>query len=452
MPEALRIAVPTRNRPQLLSRVVDSILEDVGRSGRPVELLIADQSDPPVERRNAACLRRAAKRLNGDIYHLGSRARQATAEIGPPETARLSGGPSREDRHGENRNWISLFFAGRPYASFDDDVVVSGVASSELRGADGPRPDSPIPWSFLAYPSHADMRSAVDALPVHRSVTAEIVDGLRRGGSGPGEAFVVPGVAGHSGLASHVLLSDTSCRLSARRLLASDQAFAGAMRATSVVRQAARHRVDAMKGLVATAFAVGNRAPTVPFMPWGRGEDHVLCKALRTGGTAPLVISPDLSVLHLPQHARSPAGTVDGAGVASIATAAMDLVGDCGSADRLVAELLRIAQGRDRGSSLKAALLAHAERQMQYCAHVAQAAAGCATAFAAAEVVMLQWQALAQQCRAARASDTLAARLDEAAEPIRRMALLGTAWPRLWTWFETNRASIRNASRVPGRS
>ena len=166
----------------------------------------------------------------------------------------------------------------------------------------------------------------------------------------------------------------------------------------------------------------------------------------------PLVASLDLSIFHLPQHARSPTSTIEVTGVASIATAVMDFIGNCDSTGHLVSELLRIAQREDRNFVMKEALLEHAVRQMNYCAYVAQAAAECSAAFAAVEGVMLHWQALAQQCQATMMSYVLASQLDEAADLIRQIALLGIAWPQLWMWFDTNQALIRDTSRIARQS
>lgn len=447
MVEALRIAIPTRNRPYLLRRAVTSVLKDVSKSDRPVELLIADQSDLSVEGRNAKWLAGAAKSLRGEIFHLDSRARKFLEGLGPLEIAQLSGDPLRLDRYGENRNWISLFFAGCPYVSFDDDVIVNGGIARELRGAKGCQVDSQIPWSFLAYTSRADLSSEMDPISSRRCVALEMLDGLSLGLNGS-EVFAVPGVAGHSGLASHVLLADISCDLSSRRMLASTRTFSSLVASTSVVRQATHLRVDALKSLVATAYATKNQAHTVPFLPSGRGEDHVFAKALRASGKSSLMVSLDFSVFHLPQHERCPARVVDVTGIASIVTAAIESIGNCDSSDHLFAELLGVVRHKEHTAIVQAALCEHAERQMHYCAAVAQAVSQCSGAFAAIETLILSWQALAQKCRSSELGDDLVSRLHEAIKSICQFAQLGEAWQQLWKWFVANQDVTRDGSRI----
>lgn len=446
MADVLRIAIATRNRPQLLSRLVDSVVADVAISDCCIELLVADQSDSNAEARNAACLQAAAARVNGQVFHLGHRARTAVLETAPAIASRL--GLCRPGhQYGNNRNWISLFFAGDPYASFDDDTVLAHVRPRTLLDADDRNAES-VPWSFYAYSSRADLMSALDGAPGHASVVADMLDALQHVEVPCTEAFALPGVAGHSGLGTHALLADTGCEATLRRLLASDQAFVTALDSTNVVRQATRRRVYLIASLVATAFAVRNREGTFPYLQWGRGEDHVFCRMLRACGQPPLAVSLDFSVFHFPGHGRGPARTIEVTGIASIATAFLDMFGDCESPQHLAAIMERVVGGPDSQSALQRMVQAHAQRQMNYCADIATRASACPAAFAAIERILLQWQALAVLCRHGDPTGGLDRDLHKAAEAIADLASLTNSWPLLWSWFLGNRALLRRATRI----
>ena len=431
------VAIPTCNRPELVNRAVESVVHDAEKSELHPHLLIVDQSDHDVEREVIARLQGTAARTGAAIYYLGkTRKRFLRAKLNISSALFHDKDESSHSipshAFGSNRNWATLFFAGRRFASFDDDVIVSRHSfvglSDEMNGGDAGEAGS-----FYAYRTRTKLGGRVSQSPhASSSIINEMLQSLDLAPETALESFAIPGVVGHSGMASHALIAETRCPSSRRHLFASDRSHEITLYSTCVVRQNATRTVLPMTSMISTAFARKNGLPLWPFITNGRGEDHILAKCLRAGSVNPYVVNLPFSVLHAPEHGRIPNATVQVASISSILSGLLDWIGTCATLDDLADRLTELVWSSNWHDALKVAVGEHAKRQANYCALVASAPDVCSHAFSSLERLVLEWTSLHIQCASGRVSPSLSLQLLAASQIVRRLTLLVRDWDQCW--------------------
>ncbi|WP_295921310.1 hypothetical protein [uncultured Xanthomonas sp.] len=315
--DAINVCIPTRNRPVLLERAVDSLISDITCFSGDVRILVVDQSDADNAFLNTEILHSRSDKCS-EIFYLGCKERESIIR-------NFSWGekifldtllPEKNDCYGFSRNWISLFFAGQRYCSYDDDVLIRSAKAILPSGGERSI-EGFTPWGLLAYSSETNLMDNI-SLPGN-SATLALHSSLD--GSADTEkpiAFSSCGVAGHSGLSTHALCSKIGCLESRKRMFGSDRSFRRTIESSWVVRQAPVNTYTSMNGFIATAYCALNRISMIPFIPYGRGEDRIYSSLLQHLGLSEKRLELAQSVFHLPTHGRVPSKTIDVTSTASL--------------------------------------------------------------------------------------------------------------------------------------
>jgi hypothetical protein len=299
------------------------------------------------------------------------------------------------------------------------------------------------PWSFFAYPTAAKLDERVSQKLNHTSsIVCEMLNSLDLAPAGAAESFAIPGITGHSGMASHALIAETRCATSRKYLFASSRSYEQSLNSTHVIRQSATQTVLPMKSLISTAFARCNQAPLWPFMPFGRGEDHMLARCLRSGGVNPFVISLPFSLAHAPVHGRTPNATVQVDSISSILSGVMDFIGPCATLGELANRLDRVFGNDGSLGILQVAIGEHAKRQADYCAEIGSAPDVCTLAFSSLEYMVLEWTSLYKSCASGHLTPSLKLQFSLAGENVRQLISLARDWDRLWHLWRENAQEI----------
>lgn len=329
----------TKNRPAALQRCLSGYVSNARRFGHEPEIMICDQSsvgsdaDATVE-----VASRVARQWSRPVFYFGwqQRAimmRELARESSLPDEIvafAIGGGVEALPGYGANRNAMLLLTPGDKLLSVDDDtacrtaVAHGGLQESTAWLLGGHAPS----WRFSFHATLADVERAkhpmmVDVLGEHAKWLGaslpemggpsvdrhhgcdHILESMR---AGCGRVVVTTnGVAGASGLSSHAWLLFHQCQQTREALLRSERDFAVAMQSGLVIRQCERRTVTHTGSFMSTVFGADNSRPLPPFMPLGRGEDHVFGMVLATVLRHSYVADLPFTVDHRPQHLRSPA-------------------------------------------------------------------------------------------------------------------------------------------------
>lgn len=300
------VAIVTRSRPRMVSRILSQILQNRAKFGRRYKVIVVDQS--PARERQAvrAMLESATKQYRQPAHYVGEaeiralETRLARKGVANGETLAflLRGTPYLDSTYGAALNAALLWTAGTPLALFDDDIVPR-VAGPNYRipGHVSLAADTdPTSLAICRHSGDIEERltpSCVDPIEVHERILganlAYVINRLGtssssldpgaikflRLGSGAGRvAISALGIAGDCGLWS---THSYSTREGADRehMTKSDQWYKAVRHSRAVVRSAAATSIIGGGFLMNAAIAVDNRAPLAPFVPIGRNMDGI---------------------------------------------------------------------------------------------------------------------------------------------------------------------------------
>lgn len=305
------VLVPTRSRPGRLVCLIDSVLQNASSHGDTLDLLICDQSTETQElmiELNAL----SRKYEEHQIRYLGYRAQEAVIadlSVASGDGATVEFALARNlwgSSFGSNRNIGTLLYAGRSFASFDDDVCCEPlwVSNDLFRDIEA---DRTPPWSYVSFATAEKLEENIQKYDV--SVARELLDSLSAkfyaqediGTINTDVKISSCGMVGDSGLGTHAALPLITCSDSLREAHASSHAFEIQLLSPYGIRQAARKTVSTPYAFLSTTFGLANETPLLPFFPFDRGEDHILATTLE-------VTDPLARIVHLPfslRHAQS---------------------------------------------------------------------------------------------------------------------------------------------------
>ena len=306
------VCIPTRNRPEMLRRCVESYIQCAQQYSRHINFVIVDSSDDAsVRERNVGALSALRKRYGVDISYLGPAEKQdfarRLAAQGPDphcvDFAILNPEGCPNDT-GSNRNALLLSTVGECAIQVDDDTICRVVPWIAKR--DGVRFSSkfdPTEFAFLDegedIPAHRfelqDFfalhetllgRSAGELIETHgletvgfERPTATLFRRIERGGARV--AATALGVAGDSGMGSSVyfLTFEGESRASLTR---SERVYRNALSGHRLIRAAPQLTVVDDAHCMTLNLGLDNRRLLPPFMPVQRGEDDMFAAILRS--------------------------------------------------------------------------------------------------------------------------------------------------------------------------
>ncbi len=343
-----RVAVVTRDRPQLALRCLESYAQAARAAGRELELAVYDDSsDEAAGEGFRDSLKRLARRFGADARYAGpAEKRRFAAELGRTvgrevaEFALLPAGFGPAPTIGANRNAVALDAAGGAVFMTDDDAL--SVAADVPGREEGARCVSGVAgFEHWFYPDRAGTLAACPAEP------ADLLGWHERSLGLPAEALL-PGCGwprGRAVVSLNGYLGDgaSSSRSylhleggSRERLLRSEDTFWRAVRRREECRGVRRLTLSRGAYFMGAFAGLDLSQPLPPFPPVGRAEDAAfgaLRWALRPDDFA--VILP-VAALHDPQPARAyPDDELTGAGliVNDVVAAAVLARGRCSAAE-----------------------------------------------------------------------------------------------------------------------
>ncbi|HEY1257578.1 MAG TPA: hypothetical protein VGF01_22645 [Terracidiphilus sp.] len=353
------IAIPTRNRPEMLRRCLGELQENLAEFGRNPQVVVLDDSDSePLQRANAEVMDAHARKWGTKLLHIGEEKRShITAQLARKTgissesvTFALKRNPEYSVSMGAAQNVLLLATIGRCTLFLDDDVRCR-LASIPGSCDDVALRESDIESWFFKDASEIEQCSFVreDLLGLHERlmnlspsdktkdfVAAHETDSntvFRRIESGEARvAAAQMGIVGDSGVDSP-LTSYISGRETWTRLSGSEGLYQAAIRNRLIMRGAKNFIVTHNNHTQTHCLALDNRDGLPPFLPIQRGQDGLFgllifkCVPNSLFGLIPRAI------LHSPEQAREFA---PGAAVASIehfllSEAMMALVSTCGA-------------------------------------------------------------------------------------------------------------------------
>lgn len=323
------LAVPTKDRPEMLDRALAAWIENLHDRATP-DIVIADESD----RRSAdvrAVAERHATAYAGRVYLLDAAFRARLAEKLPAEARFALGFPSGRGkdegvvRTGVNRNTILLALAGRAAMSVDDDVLpvyreFDDADSGIVVNADL-RPHDIVAAADLSECENLGVRSPRDGYALHaellgRSCREVIGSGHARIESPVDPEFVARYLSESSRVAvvASGYWGDLGTSAPFYLLDARDRTDAEAFDEDRYEQCA--ESTAGMRGVPATSIGAGSfvggqvsfdaRSVLPPFSPRGRNQDGLWSVCLSALHPAGIAAYPSISIKHAPADARKP--------------------------------------------------------------------------------------------------------------------------------------------------
>lgn len=307
------IGIPTRDRPQVLARALESYSQNCRKYGRVCTFLVADLSAPRAERVNRKILSSIA---NSGLrtFHIAREERNLLAakliEAGgfPPEIINFclfNEGRTGVDpgisaclsTHGACRNTLLLCSAGDPLVSVDDDTICSiGAPPQVLSGVVLSSEPWPVEFWFEGYSGDAKFASAPiwdDFVGLHERLLGKSFPGCANAEVGSanlddaspgiiakllaGKTRVLVtslGVRGDCGFGSpspYLWLRGAS----RQRLTDSEGNYRTAIKDRRLIMTARRPTVSDSSFCMAINLGIDNRELIPPFPPVQRNEDGV---------------------------------------------------------------------------------------------------------------------------------------------------------------------------------
>jgi len=315
------VGIPTRNRPEFLSRAINSFLTNTQRHGRDTKFTIVDGSrEIATQTKNKEVLSKISSEFGVNIYYSGIEERQNYckmlsnyAEVSPDivEFA-LLGDDRCEFSYGANRNTLLLQSVGEVCLQTDDDTICNISPSPNIeRGL--ALTSEKHSHEFWFYASRSEALESVhpiekDLLSIHEkllgksvceAVTLNVDDGINAGQplvmDDINPAFVedmqLPnakvaityiGSVGDSGLrknsnASRLFLKNGDYE----RLVSSEQEYAMNLNTRNILRVAPYNTISKNDLFINMCTGLDNRNLLPPFMPVQRRDDGIFGRVLR---------------------------------------------------------------------------------------------------------------------------------------------------------------------------
>ncbi len=297
-----RVAWPTRNRPELLYRSIQSWDEAIARHGRTADLLICDDSDSHIDERVRHTLSRYSRRSRGSVRFFGRTEKREVLSL--MEQSGLSRdlleyafGHAHQSfgAYGANRNWLLLANLGESFVCVDDDTTCSMARPRDAQNGIGIA-SAISDEMFQFFESREKVLEAVLYAEVdpfqelERLLSAPLADALRSEeetsrllGDATWDALqALLRPRAHVALACRGFYGDAA-GINTRLLLRLEGAhrervgvaseYARAIASTEGVVIPRQATVARRLKLVSTCFALRSVEAVPPFSPIGRGED-----------------------------------------------------------------------------------------------------------------------------------------------------------------------------------
>jgi hypothetical protein len=305
------LCVPTRNRPAMLLRCLESYLRCAREYARRLDVVVADSSeDRSVGRSTAGALSVLAKQFGVNIIYLGTEEKREFArrlvaqgaDPGPVDFAVLNPEGCPNDT-GANRNALLLGTVDQCTVHVDDDTLCRVMPwAAPRQGVRFTSKYNPTEYAFLdedeVVPAHRF--EAVDFFALHETLlarsageliarhgletqgfeapTARLFRQIERGGARV--AMTQLGLAGDSGMASsnYFLTLDGEPRANLTR---SERVYRSALSRHRMIRAAPQLTVSDDAYCMGLNLGLDNRRLLPPFMPVQRREDDLFSALLR---------------------------------------------------------------------------------------------------------------------------------------------------------------------------
>ncbi|HET6574563.1 MAG TPA: hypothetical protein VFG68_13225 [Fimbriiglobus sp.] len=326
------VGIPTRDRPDLLTRCAADLARSARDAYRSVELVVADGSTrPESQAANRRVLEALRDSFPGEVRYVGAAEREryvaALVRAGAdPDAARFALLPDESlFAAGANRNLLALHAAGRVLLQLDDDTLsrTAPVPAARAGLALTSLPD-PTEFWFLpgALPTADELPGAADVAGVHEALLgrgladcaaaagppdldgAEAPFFLRLRAAGGRVRVTTAGVAGDSGMGAtlyYLLLRGAS----RDRLHASEADYRAAVGGGPVVRGVTRPTVTSGSVCMGLNLGLDLRTPLPPFPPALRNEDGVFGALVQTCCPSAFMGHLPAAVWHLPPGRRA---------------------------------------------------------------------------------------------------------------------------------------------------
>lgn len=325
------IGIPTRDRPAALRRALESHARDIAESGRPIEIIVADDMTGPDAERSRDLVRQIARRFGIRARHADRAAKArfadevAAASGVDPQIARGALAPDAGSTFaaGASRNALLLDAAGRCALQVDDDTVCEPRAAPEtsaalaLRsfedpteiwfdggaGGDGaPRQGAAaLHELLLGRPARALVRGATSSSSVN---TVRASTGLLgRITSGGRVACTQLGLRGDSGMGAMGYLL-TIGQPSRGRLLAREATYRAAVMERRLTRAVTCSTLTDQELCMTYAIGLDARAPLPPFPAVHRNEDGLFGAVLAACEPTAVFGHLPFTIAHEPEEPR----------------------------------------------------------------------------------------------------------------------------------------------------
>jgi hypothetical protein len=303
--DRVALVCPTCDRPAALDAALRSYAADERRSGERCDLIVGDNSiDRENRRRNTNILQRLDRTGGGPTYYAGidEKTRFAAELAGAAavdaeiiDFALFDSLGTGLATTGANYNALLIHSVGSLVLAFDDDTVCRPAQLPSVRpgyraldNGDGLVPCWPAElWTFDdlgAAWRHVRTDSGRSAVRAQCEILRGAVSSAAREGTAAGDAasppppkvrVVLPGLVGDCGWASPSLFLFLTGN-SLTRLVEDQQAYAAACTRRTVVKSVeCLTLVPRCQNMMCMFFGVDNRDLVPPFLPVGRGTDHL---------------------------------------------------------------------------------------------------------------------------------------------------------------------------------
>jgi hypothetical protein len=331
------LCVPTRNRPAMLARCLESYIECAKVHSRQIRFVIADSSDDAsMCRSNVELLTALKKKYAVEIEYLGAGEKRALAQqlaargvARDPLDFALLNPESCPIDVGANRNALLLDTVGECTVQVDDDTICRVTPwSAAIEGVRFTSKIDPTEFVFMDegesipaerferhdfFALHESLLGASAAELIERhGVDAETFDRptarfFRRTERGSAKiGLTALGVAGDSGMgtSSGLVQFDSASR---PNLIRSERVYRNALANHRMIRAVTRPTVSDGGYCMALNLGLDNRRLLPPFMPVNRGEDDIFGALLKASAEGSCVGYVPWSLAHEPAPRQRPA-------------------------------------------------------------------------------------------------------------------------------------------------
>ena len=348
------IAIPTRNRPKLLERILSQLHQNLSLFERNPQIIVLDDSDNSAAQQANTEVIAGQSRLSGRrVLQIDKKTKQRLIAQLAIDTGissgclefALGGGSDYPVSPGSARNTLLLSTVGRRVLFLDDDIqcslaLVPGYSERVTLGGSGTESwffegEKEIEQSCLVVEDIVGLHEKVmnfGALDmVENLATISMVDShamFRRIGSGEARVMATQmGIYGDCGVDSP-LTSYLSGPQTWSRLVNSEGLYRAAIKNRLILRAPANFVLTNVSHTQAHCLAVDNTDCIPPFLPMLRGEDGVFGLLLARCVPNSLFGLIPRAILHSPDRVRefTPQAAISSAGRFTVSETIMALI------------------------------------------------------------------------------------------------------------------------------